>query len=256
MSYQRPGSWGDASLLLRPTRKQRWLRQWQNGDGRGVRIGIVDTGVDDRIPELQGAIHSHFAAGLGGRYRRVKKGGDDIGHGTACAWILKSLVPAAELHSIRVIGRSPQEKVERLIVGLRMALDQGWPVINVSLGTPGSRDILEELAEEAKRRGQIIVAAASNDPDRESYPASLPQVIGVDASSLEDRLGFRYREGRSIEVEAHGIYVEAPRPDGSWFHYTGSSFACPHVAAIVARLWEPGIGSVGIREKLAALGSP
>lgn len=135
-------------------------------------------------------------------------------------------------------------------------MERGWDVINISLGSTGLREPLAELARECERRGIIVVAAASNDPGRESFPAALPEVIGVDAGSFDEVLEFRYQATRKIEVEANGVYIRAPRPDGTWFNYTGSSFACPHVTALAARLWEPGLGIGGIRQKLEALGQP
>lgn len=235
--------------LCLDTPAARWRRRLRDGTGRGLRIGILDTGVADHLPELRGAIRSHHTIADDGRAVRHWRGDDALGHGTACAWILRGLAPEAELHSVRIFGRSPRERGGKLIAGLAFALDQGWDVINISLGSTGFREELMPLVRRAGETGRVIVAAAHNEPGGASFPAQLPGVIGVDGGYFESPLGFRYHPGRLIEVEARGVYVEAPRPDGSWFSYTGSSFACPHVSAIVARLGRERIG-----EKLRALG--
>lgn len=236
------------------SKEARWRRQLRFGTGRGVRIGLLDTGVADSVPQLGGVIRSHHSVTNTGSVISNRKGEDAIGHGTACAWIVHQHAPEAELHSVRVIGDSPRERGEKLIVGLKFAIEQRWDVINVSLGTTKFQDGLATLADQAAAGGIVIVAAANNDPELVSFPAALSNVIGVDAGSFVRSLAFRYDPNREIEVEASGVYVEAPRPDGSWFHYTGSSFACPHVTAIAARLWESG-GRMPerLREKLSLL---
>lgn len=242
-----------APPILPATPEARWRLKLRTGTGRGVRIGLLDTGVADRIPELVGVIRSHHTVADSGRVVANWRGDDAIGHGTACAWIAHQLAPEAEFHSVRVIGRSPRERGEKLLAALDFAISRGWDVINLSLGTTGFRDELAELAERAEARGIVLVAAANNSPDRQSFPAALPGVIGVDAAWFPDPLDFRYDPSKPVEVEALGVYVRAPRPDGSWFHFTGSSFACPLVAGIAARLREPGTGVDRFREQLQAL---
>lgn len=225
----------------------RWQRQLRENTGRGVKIGILDTGVADRLAILRGAIRTHHTVADNGRLVRNWQGDDVLGHGTACAWVLKNLVPDAELHQVRIFGRSLREPGEKLLAGLDFAIDQGWDIINVSLGTAGFRDELFDLAARAADRGIVIVAAAHNEAGRRSFPAELPNVIGVDAAFFDSPLGFRYQPDRPIEVEANGIYVRAPWPNGRFSHFTGSSFACPHLSAIVARLGQGRTGEIAVR---------
>ncbi len=233
----------------------RWRRHLREGTGRGVRIGILDTGVADHLPDLRGAIRSHHTIADDGRAVRHWRGDDAIGHGTACAWLLRKWAPESELHSVRIFGRSPRERGGKLIAGLGFAIERGWDIINVSLGTTGFRDELVELALRAGERGIVVIAAAHNEPGRASFPAQLPHVIGVEAGAFDSPLAFRYRGERSIEVEADGVYVRAPWPDGEFSHFTGSSFACPHISAIAARLGQGRVGELAgrLRGQLAAL---
>ncbi len=239
------------------TREARWRRQLREGTGCGVRIGILDTGVADHAPGLRGIVRSHCTVGEAGTILTSLRGNDAIGHGTACAWILKQLAPEAELHSVRIFGRSFRERGEKLVAGLAFAIERGWDIINVSLGTGGFREELIDLANLAEERGIVVVAAANNEPGKASFPAELPNVIGVEGGAFGSPLEFRFRAGDRIEVEASGIYVRAPWPNGEFTHFTGSSFACPHVSAIAARLGQGRIDELAgrLRTQLAALGS-
>src|SRR5690349_17564178 len=86
-------------------------RLWQcarEGTGRGVTVAILDTGVEATHPALEGAVASCHEVSPQGRsfICRPVTDGDLVGHGTACAGIIHQLAPEAELHSLRVIGRS------------------------------------------------------------------------------------------------------------------------------------------------------
>lgn len=237
------------------SRVGRWRKQLREATGRGVRIGILDTGVADHESVLKGIVRSHCDIDESGQIMTSLRGSDSLGHGTACAWILNSLAPEAELHSVRIFGESFRERGEKLIQGLAFAIERGWDIINVSLGTTGFRDELAELAKLAEERGIVIVAAANNEPGKASFPAELPNVIGVDAAFFDSALEFRYHPDRPIDVEANGIYVRAPWPNGEFSHFTGSSFACPHVSAIAARLGQGRTDELAarLRSQLAAL---
>ena len=237
-------------------------RQLASGRGRGVSIGILDTGVASTLRSMRGIVASHHEVELNeaGEIEITRSGAseDSLGHGTACAWILHNLAPRAKLHNVKIIGHSPTGTDRKLVAGLRFAIEQGWDILNVSAGTETSREELEDLTRLAANRGTLIIAAKDNHPEKTGFPASLPSVIGVDMDHFDDPLSFRYFPGRDIEVEAHGVYVEAPRPSGGMRAYTGTSFACPHVSAIAARLREkaPDMDVAGFRAALSALSLP
>jgi len=230
----------------------------ETGTGKGVRIGILDTGVVSALSCFDECISANFEVEMRGEKPEVVcygHGEDVIGHGTANAWLIHQYAPDAELFNVRVIGRTPRDTSSKLLAGCAFAIEQGWDVLNLSLGTEASRSALHALVLEAHRKGILMVAAKDNHPDRVGYPAAFPEVIGVDLEHFEKPFDFRFDPDREIEVEACGIYVDAPRPDGSWHHFTGTSFACPHITAIAARLKErlPELTPDGFREALASL---
>jgi subtilisin family serine protease len=209
------------------------------GTGMGVRIAVLDTGVDAAHPALEGSVRrSYEVVRVGAKLAcRPAKGEDLVGHGTACAGIIHSVAPEAELSSMRVIGKNAEGTGEQFIAGLRWAIDEKFDVVNLSLGTMQQRfrASLQELTERAYFAGVLLVAAGNNQ-QAVSYPANFASLIAVDNHSFSDPLTFNFKTGQPVELQAHGIYVRAPSPGGNYQLWTGTSFACPHVTGIVARL--------------------
>lgn len=209
------------------------------GTGRGVRVALLDTGVDETHPVLKGAIAASYeTVAVEGRHSVEKaRGSDHVGHGTACAGIIRRYAPEVELHSIKVIGANARGSSAGLVSGLRWCVENGMHVVNASLGTieRRSRDAISDAVDDAILKGIVVVAAANNGGFT-AWPANLTSVISVANERMQDPLTFRYWLGSAIELEAHGVHVEAPSPGGGTKFYTGTSFACPHATAIVARL--------------------
>jgi subtilisin family serine protease len=168
-------------------------------------------------------------------------------HGTACASILNRIAPGALIHSVQIIGDHPRDNPEKLIAGLRFAVEQGWEVINISAGARNPNAALHELVQRASEAGTILIAAKDNRPGETGYPAAYPEVIAVDMEHFADPLEWRYFSGAEIEVEANGIYIDAPVAGGGRKSYTGTSFAAPHVAGIAAR-WKQRFPDGGMAE--------
>lgn len=87
------------------------------------------------------------------------------------------------------------------------------------------------------------------------YPAAFSSVLGVDMKHYTDPMMFRYVNNHKVEVNAKGIYVEAPAAGGGTQWYTGTSFACPHVSGMAARLRQtmPGLSMPQLRLALLCL---
>jgi subtilisin family serine protease len=165
---------------------------------------------------------------------------DPVGHGTACAGIIHQIAPAARLISVRVIGASAAGTGQQFVGGLQWVLEQQQPrihVANLSLGTLESRFAmpLRRLVDEAYCQGVVLVAAGNN-MGMPSYPAVFASLMAVDNEAYSDPMTFEYRVGRTLELSANGIYVRAPKSGGGYQLWTGTSFACPHITGLVARL--------------------
>ena len=228
------------------------------GRGRGVRVAVLDSGVDGKHPVFATQLRAQYDVvtdRMGSRCVKAEPT-DGIGHGTACAGIVLQLAPDAEIYSIKVIGNNSSGTADQLVAGLTFALDEGYDVINMSLGTTDARITtrLGALTDRAFYEGRIIVAAANNQ-GRTAYPAQFSSVLSVNMEGFEEATGLRYEWGGPIELSARGIYVEAPAPGGGTQLFTGTSFACPHVAGMLARVLSvyPGLAAFEARTILSLL---
>lgn len=215
---------------------------WKGRTGRGVRVAVIDSGIDAEHPALKGKVKGSVEARVeAGRVSfQPSTSGDAAGHGTACAGIITAVAPEAELHSIKVLGPNASGSGEMFLAGLDYAIKQKMQVINLSLGTtkPQYFGPLHDLLDRAYQAGCIVVAAANNLP-QPSYPSifssSLVSVIKKEGS---DPFDFGYRYGEIIELVAPGVQVRAPWPGGGYRQLTGNSFACPQISGIIALIME------------------
>src|ERR1700704_2216077 len=215
---------------------------WERCTGRGVRVAIVDSGIDTEHPDLKGKVkESVEAVAEDGKIDfRPSTSGDQAGHGTACAGIIASVAPEAELYSVKVLGPKASGSGDMFLVGLDYAIKQKFRIINLSLGTT-KRDFfapLHDLLDRAYQSGCIVVSAANNLP-YPSYPSIFSSsVVSVVKRSGGDPFNFGYRYGQVIEVVAPGGEVTNTWPGGGYRQLTGNSFACPYIVGIIALIVE------------------
>lgn len=215
---------------------------WKGRTGRGVRVAVVDSGIDTEHPALKGKVKESVeaVAGEGGIKVHPSTSGDEAGHGTACAGIITSIAPDVELYSIKVLGPNASGSGDLFLVGLDYAIKQKFQVINLSLGTT-KRDYfgaLHDLLDRAYHTGCIVVAAANNLP-HPSYPSIFSSsVVSVLKGPSGDPFTFNYLYGQVIELVAPGVEVRTTWPGGGYRQLTGNSFACPYIVGIIALIME------------------
>jgi subtilisin len=218
---------------------ERVTREWAWGGstGEGVRVCILDSGVEPGHPlvgELGGSV-AVVKTESGETTVTEDSEGDLCGHGTACAGIVRSLAPKADIFSVRVLGAGFKGSGPVLLGGLRWAVEQGFDVINMSLSTTRRQfaELLHELADSAYFRRSVLVASAHNMPV-ESYPWRFSSVISVGSHEEPDPLTYFYNPSPPVEFFARGVGVEIAWLGGGRIRSSGNSFATPHVAAICA----------------------
>jgi subtilisin family serine protease len=230
--------------------------------GKGVRVAIVDSGVDDDHPAVGGAVRGYVEPNVaedGSTTFRTERHGDAFGHGTACAGIIHQIAPEAELYSVRVLGPRLSGKGPVFAAGLRWAVENGMHVVNCSLGTT-KRDffaLFHEIADAAYHRGVSVVTAANNMPEA-SFPSLYAAVLSVACHAEargEDPLELFCNPDPPVEFGAHGINARVAWSRGGYSTMTGNSFAAPHVTGIVARLLgkHPGLRPYEVKSVLAVL---
>jgi subtilisin len=210
---------------------------WGGSTGQGVRVCILDSGVEPNHPAVgpvQGAV-AVFRDPDGEITIEPNEEGDLVGHGTACAGIVRSLAPECELFSVRVLGAGYTGSGAILVAGLRYAIENGFDVVNMSLSTTKRElaESLHELADLAYFQRTMLVASAHNLPV-ESYPWRFSSVVSVGSHDRAEPLDFFYNPEPPVEFFARGVDIDVAWLEGSTLRVTGNSFATPHMTGISA----------------------
>ncbi|HET8659771.1 MAG TPA: S8 family serine peptidase [Micromonosporaceae bacterium] len=230
---------------------------WGGATGRGVRVCIVDSGVDASHPLVGGHTTTYAVAEAeAGWTIEPDEAGDVAGHGTACAGIIRSLAPDCELTSIRVLARNLRGNGDALLTALEWAVEQGFPLVNVSLSTRREplKERLHDLTDRAFFRGVTLVSAAHNSPVV-SYPWRFPSVISVGSHEVEDGEYLESNPSPPVDFFALGVNVRVAWPGGGSKIVSGNSFATPHVVGLCARVLErhPEFRTPQLKHVLAAV---
>jgi subtilisin len=214
----------------------------RTGTGRGIKIAVLDSGIEASHPLLNGLELADDLAVVddGLRFSSVPGEGRDVfGHGTAIAGILRQIAPEAQLGSFRVLGEQLRSRSLLIREGVRLALERGYHILNCSFGC-GREDQLplyKDWVDEAYIKGCHIVAAC-NDQDflKREWPGHFPTVVTVNFTRSDQPDALFCRRGSLVEFAAPGQDLEVAWLAGGKKKVTGSSFAAPHVAALLARL--------------------
>jgi len=214
---------------------------WGSSTGKGIRVAVVDSGIEHDHPALVGSIRGGVVVEYDEQAENnVRIEPDDhpndlAGHGTACAGIIHSIAPEAEIYSARVLGKDMRGRAIQFAAGLDWAIDEGIRVINLSLST--SREeyygLFHELADNAYFKNAVLVSAVNN-VHVASYPSLYSSVISVAAHEGQDPFVFYYNPSPPVEFGAPGIDVQVAWNGKQTLVSTGNSFAAPHIAGIVA----------------------
>ena len=241
-------------------------RQWAWGEstGKGVRVAVVDSGIEADHPALEGTVRQGIVVDYDGRRRNLIRYSteetpkDIFGHGTACAGIIHKLAPEAVLYSVRVLSKDMTGRAVQFAGGMRWAIEQGMHVVNMSLSTSRQEyfALFHELADEAYFHNVMLVSAVNNLPEP-SYPSLYSSVISVAAHDGQDPFTYYYNPAPPVEFGAPGIDVEVPWLNKSTIVTTGNSFAAPHIAGLVAliRSKHPGLTPFQVKTILQACAS-
>jgi len=215
----------------------------ERATGKQIRIAVIDTGVDQRHPGLEGAVVASYDATANGRAVPHL-------HGTAIAGIigaratLRGVAPSAQILAVRAFSASSRTSHgEADSMSLARAMNwseiQGVQIINMSFAGPKDL-LLEKLIEAAHSRGIIMVAASGNAGAKAAplYPAAHKAVIAVTATDWADKLYKQANQGRHITIAAPGVDILVLAPSGKFGMMSGTSMASAHIAGLAALLLE------------------
>ncbi|MEF9906716.1 type VII secretion-associated serine protease mycosin [Streptomyces sp. P9-A2] len=235
---------------------------WSESRGKGVRVAVIDTGVDVKNPQLKNAVdvksgHNFLPKGLkdenGDPIDRGNENGttDTVGHGTKVAGIIAArpaagtgfvgLAPEATIIPIQQNDAEGHGDTDTLAASISYAVQAGAHVINISQDTAGAVEPdpkLEAAVKEALGQGIVIVASAGNGGlggnTKETYPASYEGVLAVAASDRNNERASFSQSGDFVDVAAPGVDIISTVPRGGHCSDNGTSFSAPYVAGIAA----------------------
>ena len=204
--------------------------------GNGIKVAILDSGVDFTHPSLSGLEYEVFSF-----LPESAKNELDF-HGTAIASIIagnsesfQGLAPASKILSIEVLDGDGAGDVFSVAQGIVKAVDEGAHVVNLSLGGDMPSTILKKAIEYAVESGVIVVAASGNDGLNEvSFPARYDEVIGVGALGQNGRIADFSNYGEGLDITAPGVNVLSAVSDSEYGLFGGTSSATAFVTGSIA----------------------
>jgi type VII secretion-associated serine protease mycosin len=246
---------------------------WPITTGAGVRVAVIDSGVQSNHPDLSGRLLSgvDFVADGSGSTPNTT---DPLGHGTHVTGIIAAvagngigvagLAPSVRVIPVRVLDENGAGWSADIAKGIVYAVDAGAHVINLSLG--GSRSsVIGSAVTYAHAQGVTVTAAMGNSKQQgnpTSYPAANLESIAVAAASSSGSVASFSNTGDHVDVAAPGVAIKSTVSSGGYATYSGTSMATPYVSALAALMLakSPGLTPDQVRSVMQGaaknLGSP
>ncbi|MCM2392881.1 type VII secretion-associated serine protease mycosin [Streptomyces albipurpureus] len=243
---------------------------WQDTKGKGVRVAVIDTGVDNKNPQLSSAVDVSAGKDLlppdkedpSGNAGKTNGTVDEIGHGTKVAGIIAArprkgtgfvgLAPEATIIPIRQNDEKNSGSDKTMATAIDHAIAEEADVINISQDTTKALapdSALGLAVRRALEKDIVVVASAGNDgmdgKTKNTYPAAFPGVLAVASSDRNNERAAFSQAGDFVGIAAPGVDVVSTVPGNGQCVDNGTSFSAPYVAGVAALLkakypkWKP-----------------
>ena len=252
---------------------------WSSTKGTGVKLAILDTGINLDHPDLQSNIKGSI------NFIKPKKtGDDDNGHGTHVAGIAAAVDneigvigtgPEISLYAVKVLDKKGNGWLSDLIEALNWCVENRIQVINMSFGSTTDNLSFHEAIVTAFNAGILMISSAGNNGSSGGiieFPAKYPEVIAVSAVDQFNRFASFSSSGPEIEFIAPGVNIFSTYKNGSYAFMEGTSMASPFVSGTAALLmtmpiqvrydldhdnqWDPAEIRLKLKETAENLGLP
>lgn len=249
--------------------------------GRGIKVAVVDSGAAVGTHPDLGAIHD--GVDLTTVPQNATNWRDDtIAHGSHCSGVIagarngagiRGFAPEAELHEARIF---PGGRISSLIGAIDYCIDNEIDVVNMSLGTGGSSQIMLQKLSQAKELGVACIVAAGNTGGGVQFPGTSPDVITVAAIGRDgtfpdtsyhaqqrwtagagDQGYFSAQfscHGPEVDVAGPGVAVVSSVPPDGYASWDGTSMATPHITGLAALVLahHPDFQTAGLNQRVGA----
>ncbi|MDD1690695.1 MAG: S8 family peptidase [Methanoregula sp.] len=242
--------------------------QAAGNDGSGVKVAVLDTGIDYTHPDLKDV----YAGGIN-FYDDNDNPMDDNGHGTHCSGIIAATgskkgiygtAPGVSLYGVKVLNRWGYGYTSDIVEGLYWAKNNSMQVASMSLGTWYDSQAMHDAVNNATENGVLIVAAAGNSGsvtgvgETMNYPGKYDNVLAVAAVNKHNRRATWSSTGFNLGVSAPGVKIRSTVPGGNYATYSGTSMATPHVAGVAALVYSahPDWTNMQVKQKIISTAKP
>lgn len=219
---------------------------WDITKGSGIKVGLIDSGLQTNHPDLVGRIAATQ------NYSGEATLDDKIQHGTHTA----GTITASTNNGVGIAGTCPECQIafvklgnntssSNIAKGITWTTDQGVKVINMSLGTPGAcNQSVQTAINYAWGKGAVPVVSAGNESSNQPQsPASCTNVISVAATDANDKKASFSNYGNWVTVTAPGVNIYATFPGSTYKNLSGTSMSAPVTSAVVAMIWSTSYGT-------------
>ncbi len=212
---------------------------WDTTQGGYGPIAVIDTGIATNQSDLNGSLIAGY-----NYVTDTTDINDDNGHGTHVAGIIAassdngngiaSIGFRGSLMPVKVLDSDGSGNYGDVASGIVFATDNGAKIINLSLGGSSSSQTLTNAVNYALSRGVVVVASAGNNANNvPTYPAAIPGVIAVSASSQDDNLASFSSYGSNVYISAPGVGIISTYLNGGYATMSGTSMAAPVVSGLI-----------------------
>ncbi|AKQ08471.1 protease [Bacillus phage PBC2] len=212
-------------------------KAWKKTKGEGVKVLVIDTGMDENHPELKGKVKYGI-----NMFEKTNDITDEYGHGTHVAGLIAGnktgVAPNVDLYIAKVLDSSGTGSMASVMDGITLAINFKVDVLCMSLGIRGGLPTqLEQRILDAHAKGVNIVCAVGNMGLPEvDYPSFLDEVIAVGGVDKDLKHAQFSNRGREVDISAPAVEVLSAFKDGKYARISGTSMASPLVAGAIALL--------------------
>ncbi|MBI3554545.1 MAG: S8 family peptidase [Elusimicrobia bacterium] len=238
---------------------------WGKTKGQGVKLVVIDTGIDYDHPDLKPVIKGGWNA-----ITKTADFKDDHGHGTHVSGTIAGqgqviggtaiwgVAPGVDLYGVKVLDANGSGTFDDVIAGMQWAVEKHMDVASMSLGASQGNASLEAAVKAMKDNNVALIAAAGNSyhspgEDSVGYPAHYDGAIAIAASDSSDQVASFSSGGPAVALIGPGVSVLSLAPGGGTATMSGTSMATPHNAGLAALAVASGAHGYGaVRAKLTA----